>query len=414
VIRFFDVMFFHNNFERGGSKKMKRSRVKLLSVSLCLVLAVMLALPAYAPAAGKGKPLKIGLLLPYTGFDPRNAKGMEAATRLKLDEIGWKVGGRTIELLTEDSATDPKTGVERARKLVEKDQVDVILGALFGNVVVAVAAYAKKAGVCYAPIVQQSMAALRTSPNNVVLPTGTLAGSTYPTGLYAYDERGYRTATILYSDYIAGEEFIGGFVEGFQSRGGTIIQRQPVPLGTVDFAPYLTNLKKADVMAFWYAGTMGPFLRQYYQFGVDLPVVAVTYWTIEPKIMNELGDKALGVIGGGHASTEIPTPLNLKFIDSLQKKFGISSPTHHMYSAYIVTGTFLEAVKGTEGDTSPEKLIEAWRSVKMETPMGVVSFDEKGCGIGDLYVFVFSKEGERYYWKVVKEYKQIRMKAPSE
>jgi branched-chain amino acid transport system substrate-binding protein len=393
---------------------MKHLWKKPLSVSLCLVLAVMLALPAYAPAAEK-KPLKIGLLLPYTGFDPRNAPQMEAAIRLKLDEVGWNVGGRKIELITEDEATNPNVGVQKAMKLVEQDKVDVILGALFGNVVVAVAGYAKKAGIPYAPVVQQSMAAIRTAPDNVLLPTGTLKGSTYPSGLYANDKMGYKTATVLYSDYIAGQEYMGGFVEGFQKGGGTIIQRQAVPLGTLDFAPYLTNLKKADVMAFWFAGTMGPFLKQYYEFKLGLPVVAPTHFTIEIEIMRELGDKALGVIGAGHESETVPaTAKNREFVEAMKKRLGGMHPNHYMYSAYVIAATYLEAAKATGGDTSLEKIVKAWRAVKMETPMGVISFDKDGCGIGDLYAFKFVKEGGKYFWQDVQAYKQMPMRVPGE
>ena len=262
---------------------------KGLFFPLCLVLAVVLAAPSYAPAASEGKPLTIGLLLPYTGFDPRNAPQMEAAARQRLDDIGWRVGNRKVQLVTADSATDPNVGVQKAMKLVEQDHADVLLGTLFGNVAIAVAGYANRAGVPFAPFMEQSMAVIHNNPQGSVLPTGTLKGSAYPSGLYAYDKLGYKTATILYSDYAAGQEFIGGFAEGFQKRGGTIIQRQAVPLGTLDFAPFLTSLKKADVVAFWFAGTMGNFLKQYFEFKSGMPVIAPTNWTIEMEIMKESG-----------------------------------------------------------------------------------------------------------------------------
>jgi len=383
-------------------------------LSIILIILSFVMLTNNNLNAAEKKPLKIGLLLPYTGFDPRNAPQMESAVRLKLDEIGWSVAGRKIILITEDEAANPAVGINKATKLVEQDQVDVILGALFAHVVVAVSGYAKKAGIPYAPIVQQSMTAIRTAPNNVVLPTGTMRGSTYPAGLYASEKLGYKTASILYSDYLAGQDFIGGFVEGFQKGGGVIIQRQPVPLGTLDFAPYITNIKKADVVAFWFAGVMGPFLKQYFEFNIGIPVVAPTNWTIEIEIMRELGDKALGVIGAGHYSEDLPTPKNREFVEAMKKRLGGKPPNHYMNSAYVVISTYLEAVKATGGDTSLEKIIKAWRAVKVETPMGVVSFDKDGCAIGDLYVFKFTKKDGKYFWQQVETYKQIPMRSPSE
>jgi branched-chain amino acid transport system substrate-binding protein len=395
---------------------MKNVWGKGLFLFLCLVFVVFSSYVSAVPAHAEGKPLTIGLLLPYTGFDPRNAPQMEAATRQRLDEIGWKVGDRKVQLITADEATDPNVGVQKAMKLVQQDKADVILGTLFGNVAIAVAGYCNRVGVPFAPYIEQSYSVIKTAPQGALLPTGTLKGSTYPGGLYAYDKLGFKTASILYSDYVAGEEYIGGFVEGFQKHGGSIVQRQAVPLGTLDFAPFLTNLQKADVVAFWFAGTMGPFLKQFFEFKQGQPVIAPTYWTIEPEIMNELGDKAVGVIGTGHDSPEMNFAKNRQFVEAMKKRLNGETPNHYMYSAYITTATYLEAAKATGGDTSRDKIIKAWRKVKIETPMGVVSFDKDGCGVGDLYVFRFQKEKGNYHWQIVDEgqYKQKPVRAPSE
>ena len=50
----------------------------------------------------------------------------------------------------------------------------------------------------------------------------------------------------------------------------------------------------------------------------------------------------------------------------------------------------------------------------METPMGNISFDKDGCGIGDLYVFKFSKDKGEYNWQIIHQYKQIPIRAPGE
>jgi ABC-type branched-subunit amino acid transport system substrate-binding protein len=302
--------------------------------------------------------------------------------------------------------------VEKAKKLVEHDEVDVLLGCLWGASVVAVAGYVNGTDVCYAPFVQQSMQAIRNAPDNVVLPTGTLAGSTYAAGLYTYDELGYRTATTCYQDFLAGEEFIGGFETGFKDSGGNIIQRQGIAAGTIDFAPYLTNLEDADCLAYWLAGTMNIFLDQYYEFNVEQPILPQSYWCLELEPLMALGDAPLGMVSSGHANEWVTDlPLNAAFVEAMYARG--YAPVHYAYSSNMVTLTFLEAVKATGGDTSPEKLMPAWRNVSINTPMGPISFDEEGCGIGNYYVYEWTKEGDEYYWKTLKAYEQMSMKCPA-
>ncbi len=383
------------------------------------LLAVTTSLAAIGPATlALAKPLKIGLLIEYTGLVSREAKSMEAGARQRLDEAGWKVAGRQIELITEDSACDPNVAVAKAKKLATHDQVDVLLGPLWGASVVALASYAKQAGINYAPIIPQSFHVLRSAPQNAVLPMGTLGMNCYPAGLYAYDGLGYRTATIVYSDFIAGQEFIAGFETGFKERGGTIVQRQPVPPGTIDFAPYLNNLKKADCLGYWLAGTMGPFLQQYYQFGLKIPIIPTSNTAITHEELIALGDKPLGIIGSSPCDeTVVDLPLNPPFIDAMKKRLGKKSLAgSYLYAlgSYMMTTTFLEAVKATGGDTSQKKLMEAWRNVKMDTPMGVISFDKQGCAVGNSYVFQWSKKGADYYWKPIKAYEQVPLRTPDE
>jgi branched-chain amino acid transport system substrate-binding protein len=404
---------------------MGQLRGKLLFiVPLCLVLIAALLLAACPGAPAPAKVLKIGLLFPYTGVGlaPEHAPAEEAAARLALEDAGMQVAGKTIEYVTGDDGCDPEVALRNARKMVESDKVDVLLGGLFGNVAVAVAGYAKEAGVAYAPWQQQAFEVIKTAPDNTVLPTGTLEGSTYPGGLYAYDELGCRTATVIYQDYIAGYVVAGGWMEGFTSRGGNVIQQQLVPLGTVDYAPYLTSMQDADCAAYWFADTT--FLQQYYDFGKSMPISSMMPWSDPWEVTVAAGDNAIGLFGSGHRDTIGPehpdngipsTPEWESFVAGVQAKTG-KNPDHFMGSAYITVQTFLAAAEATGGDTSPAKLIPAWRNVKVTTPLGVLSFDKDGVAIGDLYVFEFEKDAATgvYYWEMVKSYPQIPIRTPSE
>jgi branched-chain amino acid transport system substrate-binding protein len=76
----------------------------IVSTGLCVVL--LAPLPAVAQA-----PVKIGMLVPLTGIFTRNGREALDGTRLYFDEIGWRVSGRPIELLVEDTEGKPDVGL---------------------------------------------------------------------------------------------------------------------------------------------------------------------------------------------------------------------------------------------------------------------------------------------------------------
>ncbi len=393
----------------------KKGLSGLLVFLLCLSLIVML-LPGCAPAAPAqgGKPIKIGVLIPYTGAQLPYGPWFENAFPLALDLEGSQIGGRPIQFIYEDDQFAPEPSAQKAKKLVEQDQVDAIIGTLNGGSTMAVAGYLKGIGTPFAPLVEQSVAAVRQGGNNTFLPWGTLRGSAYPLGQYAYD-LGYRTTTTIAQDFVAGYEFINGFETGFKSKGGTVIQSQLVPLGTLDFAPYLSNLKKADCLGLWLAGTMGPLLKQYYEFGNKMPVCMVTSSGEQMSTLAQLGDNALGMVGQAQEWLESPSGANKKFVEGWAKKYGSLPETfRYSYGAYSSLLTLLDALKKTGGDTTPAKVIEAWKTVKTDTPSGTISFDQENCAIGDIYLFEYSKDGGKYYWKMLKEFKGIPKKMPGE
>lgn len=75
-------------------------------------------------------PIKIGSLTPLTGggapYGPEKAKAHRAVVELVNANGG--VLGRKIELISEDSQTNPEAAVRAARKMIDADQVSAIIG----------------------------------------------------------------------------------------------------------------------------------------------------------------------------------------------------------------------------------------------------------------------------------------------
>src|ERR1700674_5357294 len=77
-------------------------------------------------AARGDTPVPIGMIDPLTGVYAAPAGNEVMGAKLAIDQINAKGGilGRQVELLVEDSANDVGTGVQKARKLIERDQVN--------------------------------------------------------------------------------------------------------------------------------------------------------------------------------------------------------------------------------------------------------------------------------------------------
>src|ERR1700744_601401 len=74
-------------------------------------------------------PVKIGFIDPVTGSLSALAVSEVEGAKWTVEQINKKGGilGRQVELLVEDSANDVGTGVQKARKLIERDNVDIMM-----------------------------------------------------------------------------------------------------------------------------------------------------------------------------------------------------------------------------------------------------------------------------------------------
>jgi branched-chain amino acid transport system substrate-binding protein len=100
--------------------------------------ALEVASPFPIHARGE-QPVKIGMVEPLSGVYAKLAEAEVAGARLALEEVnqGGGILGRQAELLIEDSANDIAVGVAKTRQLIDRDEVDFILGDLNSAVALA-------------------------------------------------------------------------------------------------------------------------------------------------------------------------------------------------------------------------------------------------------------------------------------
>jgi len=358
------------------------------------------------------EPVKIGHLLSLTGGLAYSGSSVIAGAETKLEEVDWTVAGRPVSYVYgDDGSNDPVKALDSVKRMVEVDHVDVILGPTVDGVFFAVQPYLEENGVlnishCYRSTLYEWEPG-KPRWDASIATSGQLA---YTMGTYAYEEMGIRTIATLGHDYEGGWQNIDGFIDAFTKAGGTVVQQQWAPWGTLDFGPYFASLKDADATVAWLVGDMLPlFIKQYHEFGYfdRQPVVLASWETLnEDTQLEELGDMTLGIVWATNYASRIDSPANSAFVESIVAKTGVLPENYHA-GGYEAVATYIAAVEATGGDTDPAAVREALMDLTLEVPAGEMIFTEKGYAIRDIFITEVQKIDGKLRWEVIKTVKNV-------
>src|ERR1700722_8314961 len=86
------------------------------------------------PAIAQGPPLKIGLMLPFSGTFAALGENIAAAFELYLQERDGKLGGRAVTVIRLDDESDPAKAPQNVNRLLDRDHADVLIGTVHSGV----------------------------------------------------------------------------------------------------------------------------------------------------------------------------------------------------------------------------------------------------------------------------------------
>ena len=356
-----------------------------------VVVATLLVVAVLLRAQTETGPIKIGFLVPLSGPVAQSGRDILNGFLLLLDEVGYRAGGREIQLIVEDNEGIPAVALTKARKLVESDKVHLMAGALLSSTGYALAPYIDSMQIPMVyPIVSADDLTQRLRTKWVVRTSYTGSQPNHPFGEYAYHTLGYRTIATIALDYSFGWESVGGFQRTFEAEGGRITQKMWTPVSVHDFAPYLAQISR-DVDAV-YALFLGratlQFMRQYEEYGLKarIPLIGAGPTTDE-HALPFMGDEALGVVTALHYSAALDNPANRAFTAAYRARY---NKLASYYSECMYTGgkwviAAIEALDGRVEDRAA--LLEALRNAKPEgLPRGPVELDTYGNPIENVYI----------------------------
>jgi branched-chain amino acid transport system substrate-binding protein len=381
-----------------------------LSGWLTLLALVSISLPGIHPPACASEPVKVGYMISLSGVYTALGIDLRDGFNLYMDEIGHKAGGREIKVFVEDKGSnDVSRAIDIAKKLLEKNQVNILAGIVGTGSAYALAEFVQKNQI---PFVISNAGAddLTQRKNNpyIVRPAFVNSGGSHPLGEWVYD-KGYRKAVLMGADYAAGYEHVGGIARTFQKKGGKIIQEIWTPLGTKDYAPYLTKIdRNADVVLVFFAGADAlRFVKEYADYGLKgkIPLIGKGY-LVDDNILDKQASAAEGVVTESHYCLLLDTPENNKFKEAYTKKYG-HSPTLYSEQGYLTAKLIAEALNQTKGKVEGAKFVQVMRSQELKAPRGMVKFDKFGAPIQNSYIREVRKVGGSWENVPIKTYSMV-------
>jgi branched-chain amino acid transport system substrate-binding protein len=343
-------------------------------------------------AAKSDGPIKIGVLLPYTGAFGLYGKPMEAALRQRLAQAHGLAGSHRVELLFEDEATDPKVAVSKVTKLLDQDHVNAVVCCATGAATLAVGPILAERKVPQLGPIPNPSGLSKYSTAAVAAPTAGHDASAL--GRYAASKLGYKTAAVVASDFAYGKEVAAAFTQGFTAEGGKVTTTTFAPLGTQDFGSYLTKVGRPDVVFGGFAGADAiGFVKQYRRFGIKAPLLGHGPLVTE-LVLNAIGPDAVGVGAGFYYSSQLDDAENRAFINAMKAnpKF---VPSHFTAGAWATGSVLIDAIKRSGAEAADGKsLAEAIRTSDIPAPWGRLHFDAKtGYAIAPTYFYEVTRDG---------------------
>lgn len=263
---------------------------KWLSVVLAIVFVVQGMTVGHAKVQGVTEDtIKIGLLAPFSGPSSPYGKiseGVEAMYRLVNDEEGG-VHGRRFEFVVEDSACSPTQAIAAIRKMIYQDQVFMIHGGNCSNAVIAALPVIEEAGI---PYVVQAAASFRiTTPfrRNVFSPYTNSIYDGYTLVNFAANIPGEGGIAIIRQTDEWGQTFYEPVKERLQQLAITPVADVVLEPGATRATAQVLQLQRSGaraVIALLYAQPLATFMRDAYQLGLEVPVLATTAISIEDQV----------------------------------------------------------------------------------------------------------------------------------
>jgi branched-chain amino acid transport system substrate-binding protein len=333
------------------------------------------------PAIGRAQagPIRIGEINSYTA-QPAFLRPYRNGWELAVEQVNAAGGvlGRRLETVFRDDGGKPEDAVRLAGDLLNAERVDLLAGGFLSNVGLAIADFANQNKRLYVASEPLSDALVWGKGNRY---TFRLRPSTYMQAAMLVEEAAKlpakRWATVA-PNYEYGQSAVRWFKELLKAAKPDVefVVEQFPALGRIDAGATVQALeagKPDGIFNVTFGADLINFVRQGNTRGLFEGRVVASMLTGEPEYMDPLGaETPTGWIVTGYPHQDINTPAHTKFRDAYRAKFN-DYPRLGSVVGYDTVNAIAEALKKA-GSVDNEKVIDAMKGLKFESPFGPVEF----------------------------------------
>ncbi|WP_296920613.1 ABC transporter substrate-binding protein [Polaromonas sp.] len=323
--------------------------------------------------------IKIGEINSYKAqpaFLEPYKKGMELAVE-EINAAGG-VNGKKIELIVRDDNANPGDAVRAAEELVSREKVDVLTGSFLSHIGLALTDFAK----------QKKFFFLAAEPltDKIVWQNGNrytfrLRASTYmQVAMLVPDAAAMKKKrwAVVYPNYEYGQSAAASFKKLLKEAQPDVefVAEQAPPLGKVDSGSVVQALADAKPDAIFnvlFGADLSKFVREGNTRGLFQGREVVSLLTGEPEYLDPLKDETPnGWLVTGYPWYGVQTPEHKAFFLAYHGKYKDYPRLGSVvgYSAIISLAEGMKKAKSTD----TEKMIAAFRGLKVTTPFGPVVY----------------------------------------
>ena len=353
--------------------------ISLTVASLLMILALVGCGKKESPA--DSNVIKIGVFEPVTGANAGGAKweieGIKLANKLYPEVLGKKV-----ELVIVDNKSDKVEAANAASRLVDKENVNAVIGSYGSSLSIAGGEIFKNAKI---PAVGASctnpMVTLDNEYYSRVCFIDPFQGTVMAN--YAFGKLNAKKVAIVQevsNDYAVG--LAKFFTDSFKKLTGddkSIVAVANYNTGDTDFSAQLTNIKALNPDVIFAPGNFtesAALTKQARELGITAPIIGGDTWETQEFI--DIGGKAVegAVFSTFFDAAKPATSETEKFIAEFKKAFPDKEPAGVSalgYDAYLL---IIDAIKRANS-ADPEKIKEAINQTKdFMGASGIVTLDE--------------------------------------
>ena len=363
---------------------------------VAILLAALTGWTAATLSVAAEDKVKVGLIVTLSGPPAVLGGQVRDGFNLAVKTLGGKLGGLDAEVAVVDDELKPDVAVNKVKGLLERDQVNFVVGPVFSNVLLAIEKPVTESNTfLISPNAGTSnFAGKQCNPNLFV--TSYQNDQVHEVlGKYAQD-KGYKSAFLLAPNYQAGKDALAGFKRDFK---GEIVDEVYTPLGQLDFSAELAKIAadKPEALFTFMPGGMGVNLvKQYRQAGLaSIPFLSA--FTADESTLPAEKDDAIGFLGGANWAPDMDNPQSKAFVKAYEAAYN-SVPGTYAMQAYDAATLIDSAIKGTGGNLSDKDALRAeLKKANFTSLRGKFKFGVNNYPIQDFYLVKAAKRPDGKY-----------------